>query len=46
MAMNQQQLLEVFKPGNGKVTGHHSLVNEDKHVKHCGRGGNNPHLIR
>lgn len=37
MAMNKQQLLEVFKPGNGKVAGHHSLANEDKHVRH--RGG-------
>lgn len=25
VAMNQQQLTEVFKPGNGKITGHHSL---------------------
>lgn len=40
MAMNQQQLLEVFKPGNRKVTGHHSLSNEEKHVKH--KGGKKP----
>lgn len=25
VAMDQQQLAEVFKPGDGKVTGHHSL---------------------
>lgn len=36
MAMYQQQLPEVFKPGNGKVTGHHSLPNKEKHVKHSG----------
>lgn len=36
MAMYQQQLPEVFKPGNGKVTGHHSLPNKEKRVKHSG----------
>ena len=25
VAVDQQQLTEVFKPGDGKVTGHHSL---------------------
>lgn len=41
MAMYQQQLPEVFKPGNGKVTGHHSLPNNEKHVKHSGENHTN-----
>lgn len=34
MTMYQQQLPEMFKPGNGKVARHHSLGNKEKHVEH------------
>lgn len=33
VAMNQQQLAEVFKPWNSKVTGHHSLEKDLKQQK-------------
>lgn len=33
VAMNQQQLAEVFKPWNSKVTGHHGLEKDLKQQK-------------
>lgn len=36
VTMNKQQLAEVFKPGDGKVTGHHSLWGGVKHRRGYG----------
>ncbi len=37
VAVDQQQLTEVLKPGDGKVTGHDSLETDDRNVT---TGGN------